>query len=178
MLINFKDIEGQLARWLQVLGTHEFKIEHRLGDKHLNADALSRQPCQDCAFCERTEQNSRVLGKYDVVRKTRTGNQNWLIGIPSSQIARTQSEDHHIGKILKRFVNRNGKKYPWKVSRLKPCGPNGRDLNCVKAYCTENGRMSLENGLRNNSVPEMHRADIIKCILIKEEISSLLCSAK
>lgn len=41
-LLNFKDIEGKLARWLQVLGTYDFEIEHRLGAKHLNADALSR----------------------------------------------------------------------------------------------------------------------------------------
>lgn len=32
-LLNFKDIEGQLARWLQVLGTYDFEIEHRLGAK-------------------------------------------------------------------------------------------------------------------------------------------------
>lgn len=78
----------------------------------MNTDALSRRPCQDCAYCERTKQNSRVQGKCDVVRKTRTRYQNWLIGIPSSQIAKAWSEDRHIGKIPKKFVN-NQEKPKW-----------------------------------------------------------------
>ena len=47
-LTNFKDPQGQLARWLEVLGTYHFEIQHRPGLKHGNADALSRGPCQQC----------------------------------------------------------------------------------------------------------------------------------
>ena len=47
-LINFKDPQGQVARWLEVLGTYDFRIEHRAGIKHNNADALSRKPCSQC----------------------------------------------------------------------------------------------------------------------------------
>ena len=54
-LLNFKNLEGQLARWLEALGTYDFLIEHRSGVKHQNADALSRRPCVDCGHCERAK---------------------------------------------------------------------------------------------------------------------------
>ena len=47
-LRNFKDPEGQLARWLERLQDLEFEIVHRRGRSHTNADALSRLPCQQC----------------------------------------------------------------------------------------------------------------------------------
>jgi hypothetical protein len=43
-LLNFKNPEGQLARWFEVLASYDFRIEHRAGRSHNNADALSRQP--------------------------------------------------------------------------------------------------------------------------------------
>lgn len=168
-LLNFKDIEGQLARWLQVLGTYDFEIEHRSGAKHLNADALSRRPCQDCAYCERTEQNSRVQSKCDVVRKTRAGNQNWLIGISSTQIAKAQSEDRHIGKILKRFVN-NQEKPKWEEISMESVP--------VKTLWAKWKRLEVRDGVLHRKwedesgkrityqllVPELYRADILKSL--------------
>ena len=47
-LRNFKEPEGQLARWLERLQEFDFGIEHRRGRKHTNADALSRLPCRQC----------------------------------------------------------------------------------------------------------------------------------
>lgn len=43
-LHNFQGIEGQLARWLEQLATFQYKIVHRPGRVHANADALSRLP--------------------------------------------------------------------------------------------------------------------------------------
>lgn len=54
-ITEFNDIEGQLARWLEVLGTYDFEIVHRPGLKHSNADSLSRRPCLDCSHCEKVE---------------------------------------------------------------------------------------------------------------------------
>ena len=47
-LQNFREPEGQLARWLEQLQELDFEIVHRKGRKHTNADALSRRPCQQC----------------------------------------------------------------------------------------------------------------------------------
>ena len=47
-LRNFREPEGQLARWLERLQELDFDIIHRRGKIHTNADALSRLPCQQC----------------------------------------------------------------------------------------------------------------------------------
>ena len=47
-LRNFREPEGQLARWLEQLQGLEFDIVHRRGRAHQNADGLSRLPCRQC----------------------------------------------------------------------------------------------------------------------------------
>ena len=49
-LLNFKNAEGQLARWLDVLITDDMKIKHTPGSQHRNADALARTPCRQCEY--------------------------------------------------------------------------------------------------------------------------------
>ena len=44
-LHRFKEPEGQLARWLDVLAEYDYTIVCRPGVQHRNADALSRRPC-------------------------------------------------------------------------------------------------------------------------------------
>ena len=46
-LMNFKNPEGQVARWLEVLSTFSMAIEHRPGRLYGNADGMSRKPCTD-----------------------------------------------------------------------------------------------------------------------------------
>ncbi|MGL5706847.1 MAG: reverse transcriptase domain-containing protein [Aeromonas sp.] len=41
-LRNFKDPEGQVARWQEQLQEYDFECVHRPGTRHMNADALSR----------------------------------------------------------------------------------------------------------------------------------------
>jgi len=47
-LQNFKEPEGQLARWVEQLQEYHFEIVHRPGKQHTNADAMSRYPCVQC----------------------------------------------------------------------------------------------------------------------------------
>ena len=74
-LMNFKEPQGQLARWLEELSQFNMEIQHRPGKKHANADALSRipggEPCSDfnlrvklqdlpcggCPYCTRAHTN-------------------------------------------------------------------------------------------------------------------------
>lgn len=74
-LLNFKNIEGQLARWIEELSQYNIILQHRPGKDHGNADALSRipddlnlcndykpgvelnqLPCGGCHFCKRAKQ--------------------------------------------------------------------------------------------------------------------------
>ena len=60
--MNFKDVEGQLARWLQKLQQYDFVVAHRPRKNHLNADALSRRPCfsSDCQYCLKLDQKNEI----------------------------------------------------------------------------------------------------------------------
>eukprot|EP00731_Ephydatia_muelleri_P027663 Em0019g536a len=59
-LRNFKEPEGQLARWLECLEEYNFTVVHRKGSQHNNADALSRLPCRQCGRDSHTTENSDV----------------------------------------------------------------------------------------------------------------------
>ncbi|GBO42330.1 Retrovirus-related Pol polyprotein from transposon 297, partial [Araneus ventricosus] len=55
-LLNFKEPEGQIARWIQRLQEYDFEIQHRKGTSRGNADALSRRPCKEsCKHCTNAE---------------------------------------------------------------------------------------------------------------------------
>ncbi|KAL0188675.1 hypothetical protein M9458_015774, partial [Cirrhinus mrigala] len=64
-LMTFKEPEGQVARWLEELQSYEFTVTHRAGERHGNADALSRRPCsvQECKYCERREARELELSR-------------------------------------------------------------------------------------------------------------------
>ncbi|GFT92065.1 retrovirus-related Pol polyprotein from transposon 17.6 [Trichonephila clavipes] len=62
-LLNFKNSEGQIARWIQRLQEYDVEIRHRKGSAHGNADALSRRPSPgSCKYCSRIEKKLGVIG--------------------------------------------------------------------------------------------------------------------
>ena len=84
-LMSFKNVEGQLARWLEAISQFDFRIVHRPGRAHGNADGLSRiptdrcphyqadiqvdqLPCGGCKYCTRMHQQwTRFEGFVDDV---------------------------------------------------------------------------------------------------------------
>lgn len=53
-LQNFREPEGQVARWQEQLQEFDFDCVHRPGSRHSNADSLSRRPPRnhgDCPSC-------------------------------------------------------------------------------------------------------------------------------
>lgn len=59
-LMRFKEPEGQVARWLEVLSSFDMKIEHRPGRKHQNADGMSRLSCKQCGLLKDGNQTPEV----------------------------------------------------------------------------------------------------------------------
>ena len=51
-LLNFRNPEGQIARWLEVISQYRLTLQHRPGRVHSNADSLSRHPCTQCGRFE------------------------------------------------------------------------------------------------------------------------------
>ena len=55
---------GQNARWLELLGEYDFVIHHRPGERHGNADAVSRHPCLNrpsCSACHPEKFNCATI---------------------------------------------------------------------------------------------------------------------
>ncbi|GFX27884.1 hypothetical protein TNCV_3083071 [Trichonephila clavipes] len=70
-LLNLKNSEGQIARWIQRLLEYDVEIRHRKRSAHGNADALSRRPCpESCKYCSRIEKNFGVI--VPIVRQVTT----------------------------------------------------------------------------------------------------------
>lgn len=93
-LLRLKNPEGQVARWMEKLQQYDFKIKHRPGKQHLNADALSRRPCGDCKHCRRVDEREGVA---DIRAVTIEQDENWT----TENLRRSQQEDDNIGPLLK-----------------------------------------------------------------------------
>ncbi len=126
-LMRFKNPEGQVARWLEVLGTYNFEIQHRLGRYHGNSDGLSRRPCvQDqCKQCERIQNNAdenpvHVPKRFssdhillDVQQAkpasvsetigsiTVDKNESWVEGVSPEEMREAQLQDPIIGEFMR-----------------------------------------------------------------------------
>eukprot|EP00731_Ephydatia_muelleri_P033149 Em0025g105a len=68
-LRNFKEPQGQVARWLDILAEYDFSVQHRPGLQHSNADALSRLPCKQCGL----QTSTPLPGLPDAVKKGGSG---------------------------------------------------------------------------------------------------------
>lgn len=74
-LMNFKEPEGQVARWITALQEYQFEIQHRAGRAHGNADALSRRPCfeAECRYCARPEEREQLAEEWVAVEEVVDG---------------------------------------------------------------------------------------------------------
>ena len=117
-LTNFKDADGMLSRWLTILGAYRYTVEHRKGEIHLNADALSRIPrrCprEDCPNCypDSDMQNvdtlvllnrGRHLARREVTAKETTVSANDNNAIPLMHIMPVQTDNVAWGLTLDRL---------------------------------------------------------------------------
>ncbi|GFW27444.1 hypothetical protein TNCV_162891 [Trichonephila clavipes] len=115
-LMNFRNTEGQVARWIQRLNEYYFDIRHRKGSSHGNADALSRRPCpENCRHC------SRVEIKYDyairqITTSTATPTDPWS----DEKIREDQMADPDIKPLIE-FMESSSNKPSWQdISAYSP----------------------------------------------------------
>ncbi|GBM87210.1 Retrovirus-related Pol polyprotein from transposon 297 [Araneus ventricosus] len=96
-LLNFREPDGQIARWIQRLQEYDFEIQHRKGTSHGNADALSRRPCKEsCKHCTNAEKKFGI--ETDISVKVLTTEDAWS----SSEVQKAQLEDPAIGQFWRR----------------------------------------------------------------------------
>ena len=116
-LLNFKNLEGQLGRWSELLGTYNFTLTYRASKQHTNADFLSHPPCVSCQYCERV-----VVGHCETIEECYHGEErnvlrnivsrdnafdridSWLEGKTSSALHKLQEEDPSLSVLVKKKV--------------------------------------------------------------------------
>ena len=92
--------EQQLFRWITILQSFSYVVFHRSGKLHLNADSLSRRPCDPkCKHCKRKEENeTKEEDDLDIVHAYSVSSPFNLNARPSSvtletKLAHIQSND-------------------------------------------------------------------------------------
>lgn len=140
-LLNFKNPEGQVARWLEVLQTYNFKIEHRPGKQHGNSDGLSRRPCSPCNHCDKKEINyqSKEPESNPILklREDQTSTQNWYMMKSPEDLQKEQNTDPSLVKIIK-----------WKLEDKRPTWQIvAKESTEVKTYWSQWKRLIIRNGV-------------------------------
>ncbi|KAG5888497.1 hypothetical protein JTB14_015742 [Gonioctena quinquepunctata] len=127
-LLQFKNPEGQVARWIERLQEFDFEIEHRAGTSHKNADALSRRPCpDDCSHCRRAEEKEATLCR------TAAMDDNWN----DSKIQKDQEKDPDLGLVVS-----------WKKGNRRPSWQEVAGYSpAVKSYWAQWNSLILDNGI-------------------------------
>ena len=134
-LYNFKSPEGQVARWLEVLGTYDFQIETRPGRVHANADALSRSepPLDPQSLTPPFPPAPLHLECCNMV----VADSNWVESCTGEQVREFQLKDDCIGPVLK-----------WKEDGIRPPWEQVSGLDrVVKAYWGQWDLLSVRGGI-------------------------------
>ena len=113
-LQNFKDPQGQIARWLEILAEYDFTIQHRPGLKHSNADALSRLLCKQCgrqdseAIAAPSEIKKKAMTSLTVLRRGISSDEySWVPVLPFIDQKREQQSDPDLMQVTTWIVNGN-----------------------------------------------------------------------
>lgn len=109
-LKNFKEPEGLLARWISLLETYDFKIEHRNG----NADGLSSKPrkrCkrEECTQCSSGECSVNAISSLATQHPDNTTTSrpepNWLEQWSCQYLQEQQDKDMAISKVKNLIIH-------------------------------------------------------------------------
>ncbi|MCG7868284.1 MAG: hypothetical protein JAY74_18205 [Candidatus Thiodiazotropha taylori] len=189
-LMNFKNIEGQMARWMETLGAYDLKITHRAGRKHMNADGLSRLPCNNCNYCTKREVRDKQLlsddpnngssESQDIIRvmtrsQTKAGNEepqvdltDLLPSVEQNHIQKAQMEDDELSLL-----------YSWLFQKSRPEWKDIGHLSLnIKRYWAKWDSLVLKNGLiyrqKFHSAPEVDTFQLLLPKSLRKEVMRLL----
>ena len=114
-----KEPKGQVARWIERLSIFNFTIEHRPGQKHGNADGVSRRSWSD----DKMETHTEVVNSNDNVRtvtmKVDESTGYWCHRWSKSDMKLYQYEDPDVGRVLK-WVETGEKPPEEKIQHFDP----------------------------------------------------------
>jgi len=149
-LMSFKDLEGQMARWLEILGTYDYEAK---GAKHGNADALSKQPCSrgECGFSDRIEARHKPDDNSfcGAVTRNRSRELNlgagspqemelWINGVTTEELQTEQRCDPILSPVISWLESGLGRPKWEQISSLSPE---------LKGYWAQFERLTLREGI-------------------------------
>lgn len=112
-LVNWKEPNtAQYYKWISELEEFDFVIEHRNGSQHVNADCLSREPCQQCETLHKEpkpRRNVKVLRNLEEEesRESLLGNyHNYLGHIGMRKLYEILKKDGHSWENMYNDINR------------------------------------------------------------------------
>ena len=101
---NLKKPTGIWSRWLELIDSYQFNIEHRAGSKHANADCLSRAPHLPDPTEEQERESMEFIGcmveelnqaTLAVIEETEN-----IVPLSNKQIRRAQRDDPAVRKVI------------------------------------------------------------------------------
>ena len=111
--MNFKNLDGQLCRWSQILGADNYTIIFEQSRVHGNADGQSRRPCGACKYCEKMEEKqSKEVTSKAICQLNTIQSSNWFNGNTSLENRNLQMKDTNLQKMIK-----------WKEENVRPTWP-------------------------------------------------------
>ncbi len=117
-LMGFKNPEGQMARWLEVIGTYDLEVQHRAGRLYGNADGMSRRPCDDCKHCSRQDEKEvdmsvrricAITGTHEEIKVPEVA--PWMQVWTTEELKSWQMEDPALAKVIQ--WKSSGERPPW-----------------------------------------------------------------
>jgi len=101
---NLKKPTGIWSRWLELIDSYQFDMEHRAGTKHANADCLSRAPHLPNPTEEQERESREFIGcmieelnhaTLAVIEETEN-----IVPLSNKQIRRAQKDDPAVRKVI------------------------------------------------------------------------------
>ena len=107
-ILNFKNPEGQVARWLEAMSEFQSEIVHQAGLKHNYADVLLRKPCKQC-------EKKEVKVKEDNLDEDPHDAAEWhfvnVLSIPfeyiKQEISELQRKDPDLRDLMTHFIDKH-----------------------------------------------------------------------
>lgn len=129
-IMKFRNLTGQLARWVEELSQYDFKIMHRAGRLHTNADSLSRVPteaqvcsqyranipleelpCKGCRYCQRVHDKWKAFEEdvdYAIPLSVRNlqhaeelDGMRWIKQYSSINLSNIQKQDGNLEPVIR-----------------------------------------------------------------------------
>ena len=178
---NLKKPSGQMARWLQEIGTYDLKVTHRAGRKHCNADALSRAPCKVCIKQETNDNEEDDRNRnLDNVTRTEIRATTSCAAIStdvSTEPAPLTIEGWHIDEIRRNQLQDVdvGPVFSWKEENHKPSAHvmSGHSSK-LKTLIRQWERLEVHNRLLYRRFSSVSEDDVLQLVVAKSQLQDVM----